>query len=96
MVQGHHGIPFATVKPKYGTYISPYGPKYKTQPNIRGIGLGRALKFGITAGSFGVVGMIFALQFFSDVPKVKTDICQKLPIIGDYFIKDIPPSDNPF
>ena len=27
-VQGHHGIPFATSKPEYGTYKSPYGPKY--------------------------------------------------------------------
>lgn len=79
-VQGHHGIPFATSKPAYGTYKSPYGPKYalpllllpfrttaykstpqqmkmidtemlttsrrsyKIQPNIRGIGPGRALK----------------------------------------------------
>ena len=33
---------------------------------------------GITAASFGVVGAVFALQFFSDVPKVRTDICQVL------------------
>ena len=31
---------------------------------------------GITAGSFGVVAGIFLLQFFSDVPKVRTDIMQ--------------------
>lgn len=49
---------------------------------------------GITAGSFGVVGLVFALQFFADVPKVRTDIMQKLPLIGDYFIRDLPPSDN--
>ena len=101
-----------------------------------------------------MVAGIFGLQFFSDVPKVRTDICQvreraiflgnknsrhevvtavyeeagddtkssakmacegtllvrtrvrrewliivcpcvqKLPIIGDYFVKEIPPSDN--
>ncbi|KAL9065319.1 MAG: hypothetical protein Q9161_008306 [Pseudevernia consocians] len=28
MVQGHHGIGFATAKPAYATYKSPYGPKY--------------------------------------------------------------------
>ncbi|KAK0511484.1 hypothetical protein JMJ35_006057 [Cladonia borealis] len=95
IVQGDgRGIGFATVKPGYKTYKSPYGPDYKIQPNIRGIGPGRAMKFGITAASFGVVGAVFALQFFSDVPKVRTDICQKLPLIGDYFVKDIPPSDN--
>ncbi|KAL2040486.1 hypothetical protein N7G274_006929 [Stereocaulon virgatum] len=81
MVQGHHGIPFATAKPAYGTYKSPYGPDYKVQPNIRGIGPGRALKFAFTAGSFGVVGALFALQFFSEVPKVRQDICQvRLPL----------------
>jgi len=31
---------------------------------------------GITAGGFGMVGAIFGLQFFSDVPKVRKDICQ--------------------
>lgn len=31
---------------------------------------------GITAGSFGVVGAIFALQFFAEVPKVRKDILQ--------------------
>ncbi|MCJ1341358.1 hypothetical protein MMC09_006654 [Bachmanniomyces sp. S44760] len=76
-----------------------------------------------TAGAFGAVAGIFALFFFSDVPKVKHDIMevrqlyslatpssvgrararngkltvlQKLPVIGDYFHKEIPPSDNPF
>ena len=38
---------------------------------------------GITAGSFGVVGAIFALQFFAEVPKVRKDILQVgyLPLI---------------
>ena len=31
---------------------------------------------GITLGSFGVVGAIFALQFFAEVPKVRKDILQ--------------------
>lgn len=31
---------------------------------------------GITAASFGVVGGVFALQFFSEVPKVRRDIMQ--------------------
>lgn len=47
-----------------------------------------------TAGMFGVAGLVFALQFFADVPKVRKDIMQKLPLVGDYFIRDIPPSDN--
>ncbi|KAI4125802.1 MAG: hypothetical protein LQ338_004082 [Usnochroma carphineum] len=43
---------------------------------------------------FGVAGLTFALQFFADVPKVRNDIMQKLPVVGDYFIREIPPSDN--
>lgn len=31
---------------------------------------------GITAGGFGLAGALFALQFFAEVPKVRTDICQ--------------------
>ena len=31
---------------------------------------------GITAASFGAVGGIFLLQFFSEVPKVRRDIMQ--------------------
>ena len=31
---------------------------------------------GITAGSFGFAGLMFALQFFSEVPKVRKDIMQ--------------------
>lgn len=96
MVQGQHGVTTWQQKPDYTTYKSPYGPNYNVRPNFHGINLSRAMKFGITAGSFGVVGMVFALQFFSDVPKVRTDILQKIPVIGDHFVKEIPPSDNPF
>ena len=84
-------------------------------------------------GSFGVVAGVFALFFFSEVPKVRNDIMQvrpppqgappttaslsqqlmhlshriqllilclfspslqKLPLVGDYFRRDIPPEDN--
>lgn len=45
---------------------------------------------------FGVVAGIFALFFFDGVPKVKKDIMQKIPLIGDYFVDEIAPEDNPF
>lgn len=82
--------------PKYGTYKSPYGPSYKIQPNFHGLTAGRLMKYGITASTFGAAAGIFALFFFGDVPRVRIDIMQKLPIIGDYFVKEIPPEDNPF
>ncbi|KAL2349650.1 ubiquinol-cytochrome-c reductase complex subunit-domain-containing protein [Cryomyces antarcticus] len=96
MVEGHHGMQPWAVRPDYGTYKSPYGPAYKVKPNFHGISFDRALKFGITAGSFGAVAGIFALFFFAEVPKVRKDIMQRVPIIGDYFVREIPPKDNPF
>ena len=49
---------------------------------------------GITAVSFGAMAGLFALFFFSDLPRVRKDIMQKVPFIGDHFVKDVPPSDN--
>lgn len=49
---------------------------------------------GATLGGFGAVAGFFALFFFSDVPKVRKDIMQKIPIIGDRFKREIPASDN--
>jgi hypothetical protein len=49
---------------------------------------------GITAASFGAVAGIFALFFFDEVPKVRRDIMQKLPVVGDYFVREVPPEDN--
>lgn len=50
---------------------------------------------GMAAGFGGVAGF-FALFFFAEVPRVSKDIMQKVPILGDYFVKEIPPEDNPF
>jgi hypothetical protein len=50
----------------------------------------------MTMGGFGAVAGIFALFFFGDVPKVRKDIMQQIPIIGGYWVKEIPPEDNPF
>lgn len=56
----------------------------------------RTLRFGTIAAGFGVSAGIFALFFFGEVPKVRNDILQKMPVIGDYFVREIPPEDNPF
>ncbi|MCJ1397263.1 hypothetical protein MMC11_000455 [Xylographa trunciseda] len=95
-LSGQHGAQTWTMRPEYKTYKSPYGPGYTVNKNFHGIDLRRATKFGITAASFGAVAGIFALFFFSDVPKVRKDIMQKIPIIGEQFDKSLPPSDNPF
>ncbi|THX43514.1 hypothetical protein D6D10_01096 [Aureobasidium pullulans] len=51
---------------------------------------------GTTAAGFGAVAGIFALFFFADIPRVRKDIMQKVPFIGDHFVKEIAPEDNPF
>ena len=54
------------------------------------------LRSGYIASGFGVAAGIFAIFFFAEIPKVRTDIMQKIPVVGDYFVKEIPPEDNPF
>lgn len=49
-----------------------------------------------TAAAFGAVGGAVVLYFLADVPRIRKDIMQKIPLLGDYFVKEIPPEDNPF
>ncbi|EPE31029.1 hypothetical protein GLAREA_03996 [Glarea lozoyensis ATCC 20868] len=90
------GIVHPRARPSYSTYKSPYGPKYAIAPNVGGWTLRSATKLGMTLGAFGGVAGFFALFFFSDIPRVRRDIMIKIPIIGDHFVKEVPPSDNPF
>ncbi|KAI9054517.1 hypothetical protein LZ554_001674 [Drepanopeziza brunnea f. sp. 'monogermtubi'] len=90
------GITPPKMAPGYKTYKSPYGPKYKTNPNINGWTMKHATRLGMTLGAFGGVAGVFAVFFFAEIPKVRNDIMVKVPIIGQHFVKEIPPSDNPF
>ena len=68
---------------------------FNLQPNL--ITIDRSLTgflSGAIASGFGVAGGIFALFFFGEVPRVRKDILQHVPIIGPYFIREIPPEDN--
>ncbi|PMD20169.1 hypothetical protein NA56DRAFT_646695 [Hyaloscypha hepaticicola] len=90
------GITPPKFQPNYSTYKSPYGPKYTVQTNLRGWTFKSVSRLGMTLASFGGVAGFFALFFFSDIPRVRKDIVQKIPIIGPHYIKEIPASDNPF
>lgn len=50
----------------------------------------------IMTGLFGVAAVTGLVLFFDEVPRVRKDILQKLPIVGSYFLREIPPEDNPF
>ncbi|RFU28475.1 hypothetical protein B7463_g7854, partial [Scytalidium lignicola] len=78
------------------TYKSPYGPKYSIPVQVEGWTIKDATRLGFTAAGFGASAGIFALFFFSDVPRVRSDILTKVPIIGSYWVKEIHPADNPF
>lgn len=56
----------------------------------------KAVRYGGIAAGFGASAGIFAIFFFAEIPKVRNDILIKVPIIGPYFIREIPPEDNPF
>ncbi|TVY14232.1 hypothetical protein LARI1_G006561 [Lachnellula arida] len=88
------GITPPTGPRSYSSYKSPYGPKVSFQPHVMGFTLKSATRLGVTLGAFGGVAGVFALFFFSDIPKVRNDIMIKLPVIGDHFVKEIPASDN--
>ena len=47
-------------------------------------------------GLFGIAAGTGLLLFLDAIPKVQTDILQKMPFIAKYFTKEIPPEDNPF
>ncbi|KAI5310866.1 hypothetical protein KEM55_005988, partial [Ascosphaera atra] len=47
-------------------------------------------------GGFGVVAAAGALYFLGEVPRVRMDILEKIPVIGPYWHREIPPEDNPF
>ena len=61
-----------------------------------GLSPGRAWTYGTIMAGFGVTAGIFAVFFFGEVPKVRNDILSKMPMIGEYFVREIPPEDNPF
>ncbi len=65
-------------------------------PNLMGLSFPKAIRYGGVAAGFGVAAGTFALFFFGEVPKVRQDILQKLPGIGEYFVRDVAPEDNPF
>ncbi|KAI1426400.1 ubiquinol-cytochrome-c reductase complex subunit-domain-containing protein [Xylaria sp. FL1777] len=81
---------------EFPSYKSPYGPKYHYQPHVAGITMKQFAQFGVKAGAFGGVALFAVIFFASGIPRVQKDILQKIPVLGDHFIKEIPASDNPF
>ncbi|KAI1496955.1 ubiquinol-cytochrome-c reductase complex subunit-domain-containing protein [Biscogniauxia marginata] len=80
----------------YPTYKSPYGPKYHYQPNVAGWPAKQLARLGVKTGAFGGVALFAVIFYASGIPRVQKDILQKIPFLGNYFIKEIPASDNPF
>ena len=68
-----HGVAHLPVGARTSTSETMDAVVYGT-PNI--IGADRSLHRAYTAGGFGAVAGIFALFFFSDIPKVRKDIMQ--------------------
>ncbi|KAK8127328.1 hypothetical protein PG984_008436 [Apiospora sp. TS-2023a] len=80
----------------YPSYKSPYGPKYHYQPNVAGWTPKQFTQLGMKAGAFGGVALFAVIFYASGIPRVQNDILMKIPGLRNYYIKDIPASDNPF
>ncbi|KAJ0376714.1 hypothetical protein COL26b_004984 [Colletotrichum chrysophilum] len=68
--------------PRVGTLYPTYRSKFG--PN------------GVRAGGFGAAAGIAALFYTSGIPRIQKDILQKIPILGNQFVKEVHPADNPF
>ncbi|CAG9956303.1 unnamed protein product [Clonostachys rosea f. rosea IK726] len=77
-------------------FRSAYGPKYQFQPHVAGISSKTAFRLGAKSAGFGAAAGVAALLYVSGIPRVKTDILQKVPFLGKYFITEVHPADNPF
>jgi hypothetical protein len=51
---------------------------------------------GPIGAAFGASAGIFALFFFDGIPRVQTDILQKVPFLGSFYHNEVAPEDNPF
>ncbi|KAK3938254.1 hypothetical protein QBC46DRAFT_390757 [Diplogelasinospora grovesii] len=92
-------MPFATPSLRmttYPTYKSPYGPKYTYEPQVAGITPKTLIRTGVKLGAFGGVALFAVIYYASGIPRVQEDILKKIPVIGSYYVKEIPASDNPF
>ncbi|CAI0648239.1 unnamed protein product [Colletotrichum noveboracense] len=49
---------------------------------------------GVRAGGFGAAAGIAALFYTSGIPRIQKDILQKIPILGNQFVKEVHPADN--
>lgn len=63
---------------------------------MMGFTVTKAVRYGSILAGFGAAAGIFAIFFFGEIPKVRNDILSKVPVIGDYFVREVPPEDNPF
>ncbi|KAF4509064.1 hypothetical protein G6O67_005370 [Ophiocordyceps sinensis] len=78
-------------------FRSAYGPKYHYQLNLKGMNKTALTRLGFRTALFGGAAGVAALLFVSGIPRVRQDVLQKVPFLGNLFIKEeVPASDNPF
>ncbi|KAM0691103.1 hypothetical protein Q7P36_009874 [Cladosporium allicinum] len=81
----------------YETFKSQYGPNYSIpKAKLGHMTPAALLRMGPIGAAFGVSAGIFALFFFDGIPRVQTDILQKVPFLGDFYHNEVAPEDNPF
>ncbi|CRK42152.1 hypothetical protein BN1708_008678 [Verticillium longisporum] len=84
--------------PLYPTqFRSKFGPKYHYKPSVAGLNFTQLSRIGVKLGAFGGVALFGVIFIASNVPRLRRDVLQNVPVIGGLFVKEpLPASDNPF
>ncbi|KAJ3489846.1 hypothetical protein NLG97_g5911 [Lecanicillium saksenae] len=77
-------------------FKSAYGPKYQYQPNFNGWSGQTMFRTAFRLGLFGGAAAVGAILFTSGIPRIQTDILNKIPGMAKFYKKEIHPQDNPF
>ncbi|KAM0325782.1 hypothetical protein ACHAQA_007084 [Verticillium albo-atrum] len=82
--------------PLYPTqFRSKFGPKYHYKPSVLGLNFTQLSRVGVKLGAFGGVALFGVIFIASNVPRLRRDVLQNVPILGGLFIKEsLPASDN--
>jgi len=77
-------------------FQSPHGPQIKVQPHVGFVTPEKMLRWSPSLMLWGGAAAVAALLFTEGIPRVRRDILERLPAVGEYWDRPIDPHDSPF